>query len=264
MAEPDKDKQAQEQEETKFTKIDPSTLAPELQELYKSMQADYTRKTQELAKMRDEFTEKQTSWEQQNAEKFQKLGQLEQEIQQWRAWAASLGSDQGADNPNSATGVDYEAEEGTDAAARKLEQEIRALHEKIQALETTTMRSNEEVGRMFKYQDALNELKAEHPDVDKDQIIEYMLKEGVTDPRRAYKELYQDQIIEQEAKKRFEQMKAEFEEKQKADVLTGAGTAESTIWKPSTVNPQQGKPKSWDEVHDEVLMEHKKQELGLT
>lgn len=36
-----------------FTSIDPSTLPPELQALYKSMQGDYTRKTQELAPARD-------------------------------------------------------------------------------------------------------------------------------------------------------------------------------------------------------------------
>lgn len=41
-------------EET-FSKIDPSSLSPELQQVYKSLQADYTRKTQELAKMRKEI-----------------------------------------------------------------------------------------------------------------------------------------------------------------------------------------------------------------
>lgn len=35
-----------------FTAIDPSTLPPELQEHYKSMQGDYTRKTQEIAPFR--------------------------------------------------------------------------------------------------------------------------------------------------------------------------------------------------------------------
>ncbi len=35
-----------------FTRIDPKTLPPELQSIYKSMQADYTRKTQEVADLR--------------------------------------------------------------------------------------------------------------------------------------------------------------------------------------------------------------------
>lgn len=40
---------------TDFTSIDPSTLDPQLQAIYKSLQADYTRKTQEIANQRREF-----------------------------------------------------------------------------------------------------------------------------------------------------------------------------------------------------------------
>jgi hypothetical protein len=39
-------------EEPTFTHIDPSTLSPELQQLHRSLQADYTRKTQEAAPWR--------------------------------------------------------------------------------------------------------------------------------------------------------------------------------------------------------------------
>lgn len=48
VAEDAKDKEADEP----FSKIDPNSLSPELKQVYKSLQADYTRKTQELAKMR--------------------------------------------------------------------------------------------------------------------------------------------------------------------------------------------------------------------
>lgn len=44
----------EEQAET-FTQVDPSTLSPELQAIYKSLQADYTRKTQEVAAQRRQF-----------------------------------------------------------------------------------------------------------------------------------------------------------------------------------------------------------------
>lgn len=40
-------------EDTSFTGVDPSTLPPELQPIYKSMQADYTRKQQEAAPWRN-------------------------------------------------------------------------------------------------------------------------------------------------------------------------------------------------------------------
>ncbi len=40
-----------------FTKLDPNALPPELQPFYKSMQADYVRKTQEVAQQRKQFEE---------------------------------------------------------------------------------------------------------------------------------------------------------------------------------------------------------------
>lgn len=46
----------QEQVES-FTQLDPTTLPQELQDYYKSMQADYTRKTQELAGQRKQYEE---------------------------------------------------------------------------------------------------------------------------------------------------------------------------------------------------------------
>lgn len=40
--------------DSKFTNIDPSTLSPDLQTIYKSMQGDYVRKTQEASRLREE------------------------------------------------------------------------------------------------------------------------------------------------------------------------------------------------------------------
>lgn len=43
-------------EEESFTKFDPNTLPEDLQQVYKSMQADYTRKTQEVADIRRQMS----------------------------------------------------------------------------------------------------------------------------------------------------------------------------------------------------------------
>lgn len=43
--------------------VDPSKLPPDLQTLYKSMQADYTRKTQDLSQQRKEFEAKMSAFE---------------------------------------------------------------------------------------------------------------------------------------------------------------------------------------------------------
>jgi hypothetical protein len=44
--------ETQEVTEESFTAMDPNSLPPEVQDAYRSMQADYTRKTQEIAKIR--------------------------------------------------------------------------------------------------------------------------------------------------------------------------------------------------------------------
>jgi chromosome segregation ATPase len=60
--------------------FDPTKLAPELQETYKSMQADYTRKTQELAEQRKTFESQIADLQRQYQEATGKLTQYEQYV----------------------------------------------------------------------------------------------------------------------------------------------------------------------------------------
>ena len=246
-------------------KIDPTELPEELQGVYKSMQADYTRKTQSLAEERKSLDERFRTWEEQNADKFQNFGKLEKEVEQWRAWYASTQgqsqdhSQRGRDSHDS--GLDL-GETGDDSLSdSRVAQRMAQLEAEITAIKQQSSRSNEEVGRMLRYQDELNELKSADPEINKDEVIDFMLKEGIQDPRRAYKELYQDKIIEREAQKRFEEHVTKFEEKQKADMLTGPGSPniQSSFYKP----PKHGKPDSWDKALEEVELAHRKSELGM-
>ena len=253
MPKPDeqvKDPVQDPEKDDSFTNLNPDELAPELKAVYKSMQADYTRKTQTLAERRKEIDDSLNTWQKETAPKFEKLGALEKEVEQWRAWHAAQQKDVHAEEPDLPGTQD-------DPSAKKIQE----LEEKLQALTSQTTRTSEEVGRMLRYQDELNELKTTDPELNKDEVIDFMLKEGITDPKRAYKELYQDKIINREAEARFVKMKAEFLEKQKADMLTGPGSpvGSSIFWKP----PTDGKPSSWDKTLDEVLISHRKSELGI-
>ncbi len=243
-------------EEAVFTETNPNELDESLQPFYKSMQADYTRKTQELADQRSAFGEERSLFQQENANKFEELGTLKKEVEQWRAWSQTLNQDQGND-----TGDDTWTNEAQDDTLedRRFRGEIDQLRTELSAMRDQSQRSNEEVGRMLRYQDELNELKTEDPDINKDEMIDFMLKEGITDPKRAYKEMYQDSIIERQAQEKFEAMKAEFVEKQKADMLTGPGgpNIKSALYTP----PEGGVPKSWEQAEDEVRMEHAKSQI---
>ena len=66
-----------------FTKIDPSRLDPMLQQAYKDMQADYTRKTQELADQRKAL-------ESQGGQTLQRITELENAIKQGQTYVSQL------------------------------------------------------------------------------------------------------------------------------------------------------------------------------
>lgn len=254
----EKDDIKQEEKDDIFTELNPEDLSDELQATYKSMQGDYTRKTQELADARKQIETDQATWNQQNAEKFETLGSVQKEVEQWRAWSASLQNQKKDDDQDDSSSESDDTFEGSEKMTKRLME----LENSIAALKQTSDKSNVEVGRMLRYQDELNDLKATDPGVDKEKMIEFMLKEGISDPRRAYRELYQDEIIEREAQVKYDKMLAEFQEKQKADMITGPGTPniESSFYQP----PAKGKPDAWDKTLDEVLIDHRKSEAGLT
>jgi hypothetical protein len=236
-------------------KFNPDELDEALQPAYKSMQADYTRKTQDVAEQNRLFDERVAKWEQENAQKFEDFGKLQKEVEQWRAWSASLSQDDDTTNDDLDHGKT--GDHTDDDYATKFQK----LESELEALKQGTKKSEEEVGRMLRYQDELNEIIREDPEANKDDMIKFMLDEGINEPRRAHKELYQDRIAEARAKELFDKHVAEWEEKQKADMLTGPGgaTIKSSFYKP----PTSGKPDAWDKTLDEVEMAHRRSQMGL-
>lgn len=257
------EKKKDEKEETQFSKLNFDELAPELQPFYKSMQADYTKKTQEAAEIRKQIEADQKAWLQEHEAQLTELGSAKKEVEQWRAWSASL-QDQGSDQDSS--DKETGSLEGADQAYADLQKKFEGLREEFTTLQKTQKRSTEEVSRMFKYQDELGDLKSLHPTMDKQKVIDYMMEKGIVDPEVAYKEVYQDDIIAAEVDRQVEERLKEEEEKRKADMLSGPGSSmgDSLLYRPSTMNKETNRPMNWDEAEEAVIKDHRRKELGLT
>ena len=141
-----------------FTKLDPENLSDELKEIYKSMQADYTRKTQELAEKRKEFTEKESSWE----DKLKSFGAIENEVKQWRDWYKQLeeqaigGDKQAQTLPNVGDLADVTDNDDPNAkltgVIKTLEQQIKDLEGELTSIHGSLKDSRDQTNRMFNYQ----------------------------------------------------------------------------------------------------------------
>lgn len=205
--------------ENEFTTgINPQDLAPELQTMYKSMQADYTRKTQELASKRKEFDTKTQQYE----SKLVDYGKLEQETKQWRDWYATLEA-QAASEPDD-TGIhtdDLIGDSGDQSSkyVEKLQTKISELERAIESTNAALKQSSTQVNRMFNYQTQLNDLSVKHPDLDKDRLLAHAVEIGQTDLRKAYADLYRDDIINAEVEKRLNAALA----KRRTDGISSSG-----------------------------------------
>jgi len=203
-----------------FTTINPEDLAPELKTLYKSMQADYTRKTQDIAARTKEYADREAVWE----EKVKAYGAAEQELQQWRDWYQSLQDEGGTatDTTTSDSTQTLQAQDSTldttylnepeNAELRKYLTELQSTHaseltamrEELKSVQEALRSTTDQTSRMFNYHAQLNELGEKYPKLNKQELLDHALKNGQPDLERAYKDLHQDELIDAEVEKRLE------------------------------------------------------------
>lgn len=227
--------------------INPTELPEEMQKLYKSMQADYTRKTQTLAELRKESTTK----EQEYMQRLQNYGAMEQELTQWREWYKALEDDKGTTDEQARLAEEKVLREKLakgepDANAKmieKLEANITDLQGKLLNYEKTMVDSSKRVDRMFNYQAQLAELAGKYPGLDKHKLLDHALKVGQTDLEVAYKDLYRDDIINQEVEKRLKEEMA----KVRTDGI-------HTSSRPMIVKRSE-KPLTWEEATESIVKE---------
>jgi len=253
MTDEPKNSTQQPDEPDSFTKsINPEELPDELQEIYKSMQADYTRKTQQLAEMRKEFTEKESTWQ----EKLKQAGAAEHELKQWRDWYASLEAEVEKElsnpgvpaNPAQPSDQSQPGQQTVDPNALKsvLDQELSTLRQTIKDLQGQLASQEDKTKRMFSYHAQLANLRAERGLNDEDQrkVLDYALENGLTDLNRAYKDLYADQLFEEEVQRRVEE--ALKKERTRGPSAAGSGH-------PYTYKTPAKLPKTFEEATEQII-----------
>uniref|UniRef100_A0A6M3K6Z6 Uncharacterized protein n=1 Tax=viral metagenome TaxID=1070528 RepID=A0A6M3K6Z6_9ZZZZ len=247
----EKDEKDKKPEHDAFTSIDPEKLAPELKELYKSMQADYTRKTQSLASLKSEITEKESKWQ----DKLKEYGAVEQEVQQWRNWYASLDdkdhdkvTDQAKKAGDLPTYLDEPDAEGLNKYVKDLRStydgELASLKKEIESLHSVLRDTSDQTSKMFNYHAQLTELGGKYKDLNKQELLEHALKTGQPDLEKAYRDLHQDKLIEAEVEKRVK----EEVEKRRTQGIQGPG-------RQVIVRTKEGTPKTYTEATEQILRE---------
>jgi hypothetical protein len=227
--------------------INPNELAPELQKLYKSMQADYTKKTQAVAEKTKEFTAR----EQEYMQKLQNYGAMEQETTQWREWYKSLEEQtKGEDSVAQKAKEDElrtQLAKGEPAAnaemLRKLEEQIVSLKGEVLNAQKAMTDSSKRVDRMFNYQAQLNELAGKYPKLDKQKLLDHALKSGQMDLEKAYSDLYRTDIVEEEVQRRLKEELA----KARTDGIHSSS-------RPMIIRKSE-KPLSWEEATESIVRE---------
>jgi hypothetical protein len=220
-----------------FWNGDPNQLAPDLQAIYKNMQADYVRKTQEIAARQREY-EAQLARARDIEQAYNNLyGQYQQQLQNWQQWAPTLqrladpavwsqvesiltGQQSSQATPASIVGDD---EFVTGAVlANRLNQFASALvnglrTELAQALGQTVREQMQWIQNYHQLSDELRRLEMEHlygltprenAAFDARELLRTAAEKGLTDLRSAYQLRYgSDQIRQrwEEERKRIEQ-----------------------------------------------------------
>ncbi len=133
--------------EESFTKLDPKTLPPALQEAYKNMQRDYRDKTTSVSERVKQETARAVEAYRQEAELYRQIAQQEDFVQQWNDYVKQKQS-QG-----------QEVQQG-DPKLVQLEQKFEEINQKLQYAETTQI--------MDAFADAVNDKGIKlHSDFDK-------------------------------------------------------------------------------------------------
>lgn len=240
-------------DKNEFTKIDPETLSDELKVIYKSMQGDYTAKTQAVADMRKEFTTKETEFE----EKLKLFGAAENEVKQWRDWYKQLeeqtkdvkpDGDVKLDDINLNLDPNNDDPTKANVEMRKtltaLDQQIKDLQGEITSVHTGMKDSRDQTNRMFSYNAQLGELVVKYPDINKQEVLDHALEIGQTNLEKAYKDLHQEDLITAEVEKR---VKEELD-KERTEGPTTKGPGRQVI-----IQSNKDTPKTFAEASQQIL-----------
>jgi len=236
-----------------FSGMNPDELPEDLKPVYKSMQADYTRKTQAIAAERTDFAAEREGFE----TKLTEFGTLQERDRQWQAWYDGLadgvkdgtggGTDGGEPDPDKdltdLTGYDMDGDTEVVKLIKSLDDKITGLRGEIESTNAAIKDTTEHTNRMFDYQGQLSDLAIQHKGLDKAKLLEHAAETGQTDLEKAYNDLHSEDIIKAEVDRRV----AEELTKRATDGITSGG--HQTI-----VRTAEDTPKTLHEATEQILL----------
>lgn len=240
-------------DKTEFTNLDPETLSDELKAIYKSMQGDYTTKTQALADMRKEFEGKETKFE----EQLKSYGAIENEVKQWRDWYKQLEEQSRDIKPNGDIkpddlnlNLDLNNDDPNKASTELskmitgLNQQIKDLQGEVSSVHAGMKDSRDQTNRMFSYNAQLSELADKYPGINKQEVLDHALEIGQTNLEKAYKDLHQEDLITAEVDRR---VKEELDKERTAGP-TNKGPGHQVVFR-----SDKDTPKTFAEASEQIL-----------
>ena len=197
--------EATTEEAADITKVDPDSLTlEEAQEKIKSLQADYTRKTQDLSAQRKEVDEKAKKAE----DTLDWYNKNESSIAEFNKWKETSKDAEPAPVEELYTGADdYES-------IKKLKADY---DKKLQNVQTDYAAAMQQGYNQIK---DLVDIKIADPEADWDKVLKTANENQITDMRKAYNLTYEEKLTQKKIDIAVKAKEKEIEEKTKTDVLT--------------------------------------------
>ena len=181
--------------------VDISTLPEELQALAKSLQGDYTRKTQALADQRKEAEEKARKAD----ETLDWYSKNEAGINEFNEWKEKQAEEKVEDIYDGAENLD-------DIKKMQLEYD-----KKLKSVQDQYAGAMQQGYTQIK---ELVDIKIADPDADWDKILATARENGITDMRKAYNLTYEETLTKKRIDEAVAAKEKELKEKHEAQVLT--------------------------------------------
>jgi len=222
-------------DESGFTTLNPNELPPEVLPFYKSMQADYTRKTQEIkaqieaANARAEAAEQQLQQITSQMESINDyIARLEDANAKWLAYYEEQEKLEQAKRsataqPQGAQPTAFTAEEQkvlamnpgkfTEDQLKQLDEYFEAKYGKsFQTLSAGMDKLSKQLGFKLQMDDVIRQWSRDIKDIDPQRILEAAVKSNTLDAREAFERAYAKELrdleVEREVARRLEEAKA--------------------------------------------------------
>lgn len=268
--------------DTTFTKINPQTLDPQLQALYKEMQGDYTRKMQEVAKIRETAETGQSQLSGRVAELedalrkgqayVQQLERNNQELsgacQQWEQYVKQTLTPVGQATPTGKTvsrdpDADPNDEQpagrgrmvvGPDGKVFEMADPVQTLQARIKQLEDSIQQTAAKTGSQLNIVTQMSELTRKYGGksyFDPKAVLKTALDRGINDMEEAYERTYakelQDELVAAEVERQVKERLA-------AQNIDPLASRPGNIG-PTTYTPSKETGDTYDAINQEFLAE---------